>query len=55
MFRYLQLFWYYPSFFVLLYIYTIIFQKKVKLVIIDQFYVNVKKITTKIFDNFNFQ
>jgi len=54
MFRYLQLFWYYPSFFALIYIYTIIFQKKVKLIVIEQFYVNVKNITTKIISKFNF-
>ena len=45
MFRYLQLFWYYPSFFVCLYIYTITLQKKSKLVVIDQFVTNVKRLT----------
>lgn len=54
MFRFLQLFWYYPSFFFFLYVYTIKLQKKEKLVFIDQFFANVTKITKSFFEKFNF-
>lgn len=55
MFRYLQLFWYYPSFFLCLYIYTIKIQKKSKLVLIDQLISNVMKITKIFLERLNLQ
>jgi hypothetical protein len=55
MFRYVQLFWYYPSFFICLYIYTILLKKKSKLIMIDQFFANVQRITKIVLDKLNLQ
>jgi hypothetical protein len=55
MFRYLQLFWYYPSFFVCLYIYTITIQKKSKLIFIDQIFSNVMRTTKNFLEKLNLQ
>ena len=54
MFRYLSLFWYYPSFLFCLYVYIIKLQKKEKRqIIIDQIFSNLKIITKSFLDKFN--
>jgi hypothetical protein len=55
MFRYLQLFWYYPSFFICLYIYTITLQKKSKLIVIDQIMANLIQRTKILLERLNLQ
>jgi hypothetical protein len=53
MFRYVQLFWYYPSFFFFLYIYILKIQNPSKLEIFDQFFSNLNKSAKNFLDRLN--
>jgi hypothetical protein len=55
MFRYLQIFWYYPSFFFFLYIYVIKVQEVSKLTIRDRLFSVLVRTGKSFLDRFNFE
>jgi hypothetical protein len=54
MFNFVQLVWYYPSFFLLMYISLITFQKKSYYLILDSSVLQIKKLTQKFLEKLNF-